>query len=174
MWCPSRPWTCASCSCVSHAWHVLEMGGPERRGLASAASMWGGSRGDIVPFNKPCMIYVLPFGSQQQGALGTRLGAQHAAAWAAGLMGACLLWRRRVGSGRGAQWAVARENYRRQLKRIHITGFLRGEAVDHYYDWINMRPRHLWRRAFDPCAIAPKVRRQDRRVSYCGICTSRM
>ena len=52
---------------------------------------------------------------------------------------------RRLSGGRGAQWAVARENYRRQLKRIHITGFLRGEAVDHYYDWINMRPRHLWR-----------------------------
>ncbi|KAK9846326.1 hypothetical protein WJX81_001544 [Elliptochloris bilobata] len=53
-------------------------------------------------------------------------------------------------------WAVARENYRRQLKRIHITGFLRGEAIDHYYDYINMRPRHFWRHAFDVCAIAPK------------------
>ena len=53
---------------------------------------------------------------------------------------------------------MARENYRRQLKRIHVRGFLRGEAVDHYYDYINMRPRRLWRRAFDPCAIAPKAR----------------
>ncbi len=89
-------------------------------------------------------------------------------------MGACLVRPRGIISGRGTQWAVARENYRRQLKRIHITGFLRGEAVDHYYDWINMRPRHLWRRAFDPCAIAPKVRRRKRRVSCCGCRASRV
>lgn len=62
------------------------------------------------------------------------------------------------GARGAAQWAVARENYRRQLKRIHVRGFLRGEAVNHYYDYVNMRPRRLWRRAFDPCAIAPKAR----------------
>ena len=71
---------------------------------------------------------------------------------------------------RFVQWVEARETYRRQLKRIHLTGFLRGEAINHFYDYINMRPRHFWHRAFDPCAIAPKASLPQARTRHAVSC----
>ncbi|KAK9820061.1 hypothetical protein WJX72_005604 [[Myrmecia] bisecta] len=54
------------------------------------------------------------------------------------------------------QWLVAREDYHRLLKRIHMKGSRNGRSVEHFYEYINFRPRTDLANLVDVCGIAPQ------------------